>query len=257
MAIHSRVGRDSSNQEYERYGEEDVEEEGYFEPRVVEGGPLPGISHFNCRQWSVIAKTNSPTESRESYTVKLYMIPHGWSDSTDNPQDDSLAFGMEPDDTPRDCGVPFYLTTEIILPPEHRVLDMGFYGDDGKSTLSSGLDKNSGRERRQALGLLSCSKTSVESSEDSIELWLLPYDHLGFQVVPAKKDSKQIFLDDGDIGSESQVHAKARTSLDDEGEEEEDGVVFAKSKFDQVRNEITKSANTNSFPIRSPTRWIF
>jgi hypothetical protein len=231
VAIHSRVGNDSSSTEQDNGIEDEVEDEGYFRPRVVAGKSLPDIPHFNCRQWSIIAKTSSPTESRESYTVKLYLIPHGWSDSLDNPQDDLLAFGLEPDDAPQDCGVPFYLTADIILPPGSRVLDMGFYGDDGNSTLSASLDKNSGRERRQALGLLLGSKNSAESSEDSIELWLVPYDHLSFQVIATKKDSKQIFLDDNEIDSECQVHAKARASLDEEAEEAEDGVVFAKSKF--------------------------
>lgn len=230
VAIHSRVGKDCSKQEYDYFGEDKVEDEGYFSPSVIEGKALPDIPHYNCRQWSVIAKTNSPTESIENYVVKLYLIPHGWSESADCPEDDILAFGLEPDDTVQECGVPFYLTTEIFLPVDHRVLDMGFYGDDGNSKLFSGLDdKTSGRERRQALGLLlGCKNTEVDSTEDAIELWLMPYDNIQFQVVPTKKDSKQIFLDDGDISSECQVQAKARTSLEED--EEEDGVVFAKTR---------------------------
>ena len=104
---------------------------------------------------------------------------------------------------------------------------MGFYGDDGKSNLSSGLDSGTGVERRQALGLLlSCQ--DLPSPEDSIELWLLRYDDLMFQIMQTKKDSKQIFLDDGQIDSRCQVLAQARCSDEDE---EEEGHLLAKSKF--------------------------
>ena len=58
---------------------------------------------------------------------------------------------------------------------------------------------------------------------------MVPYDNFTYQVVPTKKDSKQIFLDDGNIAEESKVYARARTSLEDEDCTEE-GVVFAKSK---------------------------
>jgi len=148
-------------------------------------------------------------------------------DSAEDSEDALCGYGIEVDDSSgaSDCGVPFYLTTNIILPPGHRVLDMGFYGDDGRSSLSSGLDSGTGKEGRQALGLL------LGCREESIELWLLPYDCLTFQAFPTKKDSKQIFLDEGEIDSKCQVFARARTSVDD-GEEEE-GFVYAKSKLAQ------------------------
>ena len=214
--------------EEEYYGEEENGDAGFLSPNVLPGKTLPGITSFDCRHWSIIAKTSAPSESNEHYTVKLYLIPHGWVDPTEDTQDDDeIGLGIDAEDAIIECGVPFYLTTEIVLPAGGRVLDMGFYGDDGKSNLSSGLDSGTGVERRQALGLLlSCQ--DLPSPEDSIELWLLRYDDLMFQIMQTKKDSKQIFLDDGQIDSRCQVLAQARCSDEDE---EEEGHLLAKSKF--------------------------
>lgn len=228
VAIHSRVGKGAPRLEEDYYGElEETDNEGFLSPSVLPGRSLPGITHFDCRHWSIIAKTSGPAESKESYTVKLYLIPHGWVDPTeDEEEEDDFGLGIDAEDIIAGCGVPFYLTTEIILPAGGRVLDMGFYGDDGKSNLSSGLDSGTGIERRQALGLLlSCQ--DLPSPEDTIELWMLRYDDLMFQVMQTKKDSKQIFLDDGEIDSQCRVLAQARCSEEDE---EEEGLLLAKSK---------------------------
>ena len=231
VAIHSRVGKGyCSKEDYLDNDQDETDDAGLLSPRILPGKSLPGSPSYDCRHWSIIAKTSSPTDSRENYSVKLYLIPHGWGNPSEDSEDDEddLGFGIEENDIDgcaRDCGVPFYLATEIILPLSYRVLDMGFYGDDGKSSLSSGLDSGTGRERRQALGLL------LSFQEESIELWLLPYDNLTFQVIPTKKDSKQVFLDDGDIDNQCQLFARARTSTDDDEQEEDEGFVCAKSKF--------------------------
>jgi hypothetical protein len=231
VAIHTRLGKDGPSQEDE-YAEDENEDEGFFSPNVEEGKDLPEIPHYDSRHWSVIAKTGSPTEDRENYTVKLYLIPHGWSDPNDDIEDeDALGYGINEEDQAQECGVPFYLTTEIILPEGYRVLDMSFYGDDGRSNLSSGLDSGTGRERRQGLGLLLGNGSSSGPSDETIELWLLKYDALTFQVVPAKKDSKQVFLDDSAIDSQCQAHVQPAQGQEEEEEPAEQGVLFAKSKF--------------------------
>ncbi|CAB9499003.1 expressed unknown protein [Seminavis robusta] len=246
VAIHSRMGRDQPKPEFD-FDSEDVADEGFFSPTVLESSKV-NVPHFYCRQWSIIAKTTPPSAaSNENYTVKLYMIPHGWSDSTDG-LDDLLAFtnfDVEEEDLLQECGLPFYLTTEIVLPEGRRILDLAFYGDDGKSNLTSGVDSGPGRERRQALGLLLASNQAVTSAQEkSIELWLIEYDSLKYQAVAAKKDSKQIFLDDGEIQSECRVIAKAQGS---EEIEEEEGVVFAKAR--QVGS-ISSSASLHGSSAR-------
>jgi hypothetical protein len=220
------MGRDHSKQEDDFDGEE-VDEEGFFSPTVLEGAFLPGVPHYSCRQWSCLAKTSPPSASNDNYTVKVYMIPHGWEESSDG-LDDLLDFTGCDDDDLLECGIPFYLTTEIVLPGGRRVLDIAFYGDDGKSSLASESDTEPGRERRQALGLLLAGEQTLASQEMPFELWVLPYDNLTYQAIAAKKDSKQIFLDDGDIHSDCRVVAKARGSND--SDEQQDGVVLAKSK---------------------------
>lgn len=231
VAIHTRLGRDWSplQEEYADAEKQDEEKDGFFSPNVVEGKVPTGISHYHSRHWSIIAKTSSPFESRENYTVKLYLIPHSSMDPTDELDDeDILGYGNGDESDGQGCGIPFYLTAEIILPSGRRVLDMSFYGDDGRSNLSSGIDSGTGRERRQALGLLLGDAPSHGSSDENMELWLLPYDSILFEAVLAKKDSKQVFLDDGEIDNKCQVRAQPVTSLDEAHEEE--GVVFAKSK---------------------------
>jgi hypothetical protein len=229
VAIHTRVGKDGSAEDDE-YGEDEEDEEGFFSPKISAGKSLPDIPSFDCRQWAVIAKTSSPTETRDGYAVKLYMIPNGWKSlAVEDDNYDTLGCDIEEEDGSNECGVPFYLTTEIDLPSGRRVLDMGFYGDDGRSNLSSGLDSGTGRERRQALGLLLGCGAESDSTEESIELWLLPYDNLTYQVIPAKKDSKQVFLDDGKVDHHCKVAAQPLTNLEDECPAE--GVVYAKSKW--------------------------
>lgn len=193
---------------------------------------MPEIPHYDSRHWSVIAKTSCPAEDKENYTIKLYLIPHGWADPNDEIEDeDALGYGIgEEDLQAQECGVPFYLTTEIILPDGRRVLDMAFYGDDGRSNLSSGLDSGTGRERRQALGLLLGNKPPSGASEEVLELWLLEYDSLAFQVIAAKKDSKQVFLDENIVDSQCQAFAQPLREAQEESDGE-DGVVLAKSKL--------------------------
>jgi hypothetical protein len=227
VAIHTRMGRDQSKEEDDFDGEE-VDEEGFFSPTVLEGTLLPGVPHYNCRQWSCFAKTSPPSESLGNYTVKLYMIPNGWEETSDG-LDDLLDFMGCDDEDLLECGIPFYLTTEIVLPGGRRVLDIAFYGDDGKSNLASAVDTEPGRERRQALGLLLSGEQMVESQEKPMELWVVPYDNLIYQAIAAKKDSKQIFLDDSNIHSDCRVYAKARGSNDND--ELQDGAVLAKSKL--------------------------
>jgi hypothetical protein len=120
----------------------------------------------NSRQWFVFAQAHG-TE------IQLFCIPLGWKQSCPIDSDD---------DEEEDYGnshFPFYLTSKLVLPAGGTVLDIQFYGDDGKSSLSSGKDSGTGMERRQKLGFLylGCS----------LDLWLTSYDSLMWQPVPFRE----------------------------------------------------------------------
>jgi hypothetical protein len=68
----------------------------------------------------------------------------------------------------------------LVLPAEYRLKDIGFYGDDGRSSLFSDEDTGSGREGRQGLGLL---VERFVTDKVHTELWLLKYDDLCFQPI--------------------------------------------------------------------------
>lgn len=228
VAIHSRVGKGAPQLEDDFNGElDETDNGGYLSPSVLPMESLPGITNFDCRHWSIIAKTCAPSDEDQSYAVKLYLIPHDWVDPMEEEEDDGeFGLGIDAGDLGAGCGVSFYLTTEVVLPAGGSVLDMGFYGDDGKSNLSSGLDSGTGVERRQALGII-LSRQELPSPAKSIELWMFRYDDLTFQVIKTKRDSKQIFLDDGEIDGQCRVLAQAQSSDDDEAE---DGCLLATSK---------------------------
>ena len=66
----------------------------------------------------------------------------------------------------------------VILPGVQEIVEVGFYSDDGKSTLFSAEDSGNGKEGRQAIGML------VRTSDDAEELWVIPYRNLPFEQVP-------------------------------------------------------------------------
>jgi hypothetical protein len=81
----------------------------------------------------------------------------------------------------------FYLSSRLLLPPDCRVMDMKFYGDDGgcafKVEQCEAVD-----EGRQALGLvvertIQASIPNKDERRFNEELWLVEYDSLVFRYV--------------------------------------------------------------------------
>lgn len=187
--------------------EEEEEEPSYFAPKVHAESSLG--SSLDCRQWSIVAQAGSDS------CIQLIAIPLGWKDpSSMDSNDDSADEGQDSSE------IPFYLTSKLILPESCRVQDLAFYSDDGKSALSSGSDSGTGKERRQKLGVL-------VAQQEQLELWLIKYDHILWQVVPFES----ILLDVDAVD----VYCHVLPLLKDEGEEQDDaqdeGGLRAQSKL--------------------------
>ncbi|VEU37480.1 unnamed protein product [Pseudo-nitzschia multistriata] len=109
--------------------------------------------------------------------IQLFCLPLGWKQHNDDFPPDDCDMYDEMDDAD---DVPFYLTSKLLLPKGGQVLQIGFYGDDGKSSLSSGNDSGTGMEGRQKIGFI-FQKYSPSSTK---ELWTTTYDSLSWQAVP-------------------------------------------------------------------------
>jgi hypothetical protein len=103
------------------------------------------------------------------------------------------------------------------------VKEVGFYGDDGKSTLFAGNESGNGKEGRQALTLL------VEDGSEQ-ELWLMNYESLQFDVLQKSTREGIVDLRDWDPDADSALPIVPRTEDMDEDEEEGDDVIYARSK---------------------------
>lgn len=122
----------------------------------------------------------------------------------------------------RKCKRDFILSQCLKLPPQCTIEDIGFYGDDGKSSLSTGKDTSTGKEGRQALSLI--LKYETEQS-----LWLIDYDNIKFDVVPLANMDQIINL--------SRMPFNFTSSLlvlpwkDGEDNEEDGSIIIARSKL--------------------------
>jgi hypothetical protein len=155
----------------------------------------------NCRQWFLIAQASKTI-------IQLFCLPLGW---TQKDPDDN--------DTDRD-DISYYLTAKLILPAEGYILQIAFYGDDGKSSLSSGMDSGSGMEGKQKIGFI----YQNSSSSSVTELWTTTYDSLLWQAVPF--DSMLLNASQVDSTCSRNI---VPISLAEEYDEEE--VLVAHSKF--------------------------
>jgi hypothetical protein len=200
VAIHPRVGRDAVLDDPDEDDEE--EEPTYFLPRVAKHSYATLPECLDCRQWSIIAQAHENT-------VQLYCLPLGWNESA---EDGDLEEEVTDD-------LPFYLTAKLVLPSSGFVREVGFYGDDGKSSLSSGNDSGSGKEGRQKLGIL--------YQEEQLELWLTSYDSLLWQAVPFES----ILMDPSEVEGHCTRTVQAMPDISEEDQELlEDDIMWAQCK---------------------------
>jgi len=213
IATHSRVGRDiKSNIFLDDDDEEEEEDRTYFLPNInsesnhyANLSPIFGLE--NCRQWFVVAQAHGST-------IQFFSFPLGWKESNND---------VDYDDCERDDeninfnDVPFYLTSKLNLPAGGQILKIGFYGDDGKSSLSSGVDSGTGIEGRQSIGF-------VYRQNSHTELWTTTYDSLLWQAIPF----------DHMLLSSAQVDSNCTKEIVpislEESREEEDGILFARCR---------------------------
>jgi hypothetical protein len=195
--------------------DEDSEELTFFRPAIFEDQNASEFTNTGveqCRQWFIVAQGHENI-------IQLFCIPLGWHKhgDTDNDDDEEDGESME---------FPFYLTSKLILPQGGSISDIGFYGDDGKSSLSSGMDSGSGMEGRQKLGFL---YQEPSTSSASLGLWMLSYDSLFWQVVPSN---------DSVLISPTKVHEQCTRCvvpiIQADGNENDhlgDGVLHSQSEF--------------------------
>lgn len=166
-AIHTRIGGIKDN-----VGDESSTN-GHFSPEVAVGEMPTGY----CRSWSIVARVAS-FKGGEENSVHIFALPLSWRVN--------VSMDEDMDDYDEDyCRVPFYLSCRLVLPPTYRVKDIAFYGDDGNSSLSAAAeDSGTGKEGRQAMGLLvSCPVTENDTDSTAEELWLVQYDRVPFECV--------------------------------------------------------------------------
>lgn len=217
IATHSRVGRDSESTVFwDDNDEEEEEDRTYFLPKIDNESnhyanltPISGLE--NCRQWFLIAQAHGNT-------VQLFCLPLGWKQNNDA---DYEEYDTEDENSEID-DIPFYLTSKLILPTGGQVLKIGFYGDDGKSSLSSGVDSGTGMERRQKIGFMYQTNTQAPFKT---ELWTTTYDSLSWQAVPFDP----MLLSFSQVGRNC-TKEMLPISLG-ESRDEEDGILFAHCKF--------------------------
>ncbi len=161
-----RIGRDviASYHDWDDE-EEDDRNHTYFLPRACLKGNDPEDAEMSyCRQWSIIATACDNV-------LQLFALPLGWRDPAD-----AITDNFDQEDG--EHFIPFYLSAKFVLPTGGVVRDVGFYSDDGKSSLSSGTDSGTGMEGCQKLGIL------FQDENAKIDLWMASYDQILWQSMP-------------------------------------------------------------------------
>jgi hypothetical protein len=172
---------------WDNSAEEENAERSFFLPLVAEHcySHLPSNGLNACRHWFVIAQASAST-------IQLFALPVGWKRAHTGGHTSYVDFDPDQDSNSDNILPPFYLTTKVELSMDGvktgsgKILQLGFYGDDGKSSLSSGQDSGTGREGRQKIVLLyeQYETASEEVSIPKIDLWTFQYDLLNWQVLP-------------------------------------------------------------------------
>ena len=237
VATHSRVGRDTESNVFWDDEEEEEEEDDrtYFLPKVDTNSnryanlsPISGLE--NSRQWFLVAQAHGTT-------IQLFCLPLGWKQNNNEDNIDYEQYDMEGENNSQINTIPFYLTSKLILPVGGKVLKIGFYGDDGKSSLSSGIDSGTGMEGRQKIGFIYQKNNSPLSAT---ELWTTTYDSLSWQPVPF--DPMLLNVSQVDRNCSKEILPVSFG----ESHDEEDGILFANCKFKPHRIFIIYTRYQNS-----------
>lgn len=210
VVVHTRVGREPTEDEpwlaNDSDDEDDEIEKTYLLPRIAKHSYSFLPDCLDCRQWSIVLQA-------QEGTIHLFAFPLGWTEP--NADIDELR------DNEAESDPPFYLTSKLVLPAGASIRDVGFYSDDGKSSLSSGNDSGTGKEGRQKVGIL------LEESKQ-LELLLVKYDNLLWQAVPYES----ILIHPSEVEENCSGSVVAiPEGVDEEELEPEDSVVYAQCKY--------------------------
>ena len=192
-AVHPRMGVEVSS-----CGDDDTLAEGAFFPLTITED-----SSFSCsRQWTIFVRSFSLNDGQNG--IQIIPVPVG-----------SVT------------GNSWVLSRCLVVPKNFVVNEVGFYGDDGKSTRLSGSDdKEMGKEGRQALGLL------LENGSDQ-ELWLIQYDRVTFEVKTAIRDGATLDVCGLEIAVDSVVYILPHSDDTKDEDDFDPSVIYAKSKSSQ------------------------
>lgn len=163
--------------------------EGCFQPKVE------GEENRACRQWVIVATAREFTDGQGG--IQLLALPLGKEYT-------------------------YYLTSRMILPTDQSLLELGFYGDDGKSSLFSGEKIGSGKEGRQGLGVL------LRNESGKVELWVVQYDAVVFQLVDLSEITGSL-LPDIEFSDPCTVIVQPLPRNSDESMDQ-DGILFARGE---------------------------
>ena len=217
MALHMRIGRDDftgGDDEQDDVDENDAQATNtFFFPKVCWDKNHPDdATMMYCRQWSIVATVHENV-------VQLFCIPLGWRDSSDadNPGND------DDEDDEENNNIPFYLSAKLLLPSGGTVRDVGFYGDDGKSSLSSGNDSGTGKEGSQKLGIL---YQPHDDDDLKVQLWLASYDRIVWQGVTFQTT----LIDASQLELFATWKMQPIVQGEEIGQDEENMVLFVQSK---------------------------
>lgn len=224
VATHSRIGRDFDTRRSVWDSDEEDDQKTCFLPKIADGinpADLPISSLDKCRQWFLIAQAYGNI-------VQLFCLPLGWRQ---NVLGEDYFDEDDDDNNDRNFNFSFYLTTKLVFPQEGSVRDVGFYGDDGKSSLSSGQDSGTGMEGRQKIGV-------IYHSSSSVELWMTSYDSCVWQAMPF--DSVLVNPALIDTCCTLNIVRTPRTGSADHGYDAVDDVMvsYAESKWRILRQEV-------------------
>jgi hypothetical protein len=242
VATHSRIGRDYDTKHSVWDSDDDDDERTYLLPIIADEmnhTNFPISSLDRCRQWFLIAQAYGNV-------VQLFCLPLGWRHTVAAGEDDAIDEDYG-DNSDRNSNCTFYLTTKLVFPQGGSIQDLGFYGDDGKSSLSSGQDSGTGMEGRQKLGVI------YHHSSSSVELWMTSYDSCVWQAMPC--EAELVNPTEIDTSCTLNIVRTPRTGSTDPGYETMDDVTvsYADSKCGECRVKRVKSRTideTISHPFR-------
>ena len=152
VTMQTRVGTDMDVLDVDGWADTSELEESCFLPHIVtQADDLANHTNLErCRQWLVVAKW-------QDNWIQLYCVPLLGNDRP-NPQ--------------------YVLTARLQLPEDRKILSLGFYGDDGKSSLSAGNDGGTGKDGPYDVAFL------AKKPESSIPtLLFVPYAGIGWQAL--------------------------------------------------------------------------